>query len=59
VLDGPAAQPVRKPSPLPDPLTQQEVQRRFLEAMEELPIQNPDDDFSGRDHDTILYRRRG
>jgi hypothetical protein len=58
VLDAPAAPPVCKPSPLRDHLTQEELQRRFLEEMEKLPVQNRDDGFSGRDHDKILYPRR-
>lgn len=57
--DATAARLTRKPSPLPDPLTQQKNLLRFLEEMEKLPVQTPDDGFSGRDHDTVLYPRRG
>lgn len=27
----------------------------FLDEIESLPVENPDDPFSGRDHDKVLY----
>ncbi len=34
---------------------QQTAIARFLERMEAIPEEGPDDGFSGRDHDKILY----
>jgi hypothetical protein len=58
VLDDLAVRSIYMLTPPPDLLTQQQNLLRFLEDMERLPVQNPDDCFSGRDHDAILYRPR-
>jgi predicted DNA-binding antitoxin AbrB/MazE fold protein len=34
---------------------QQAAIKKFLMEMESLPMEGPDDGFSGRDHDKILY----
>jgi predicted DNA-binding antitoxin AbrB/MazE fold protein len=40
----------------PDQLARQQAAiAEFLATMEGLPIEGPDDGFSGRDHDKILY----
>ena len=48
-------------APVPAELSPEEVARQhaaiaeFLDRMEALPDEGPDDGFSGRDHDKILY----
>lgn len=40
----------------PDQLARQQAAiAEFLATMEALPLEGPDDGFSGRDHDKILY----
>jgi hypothetical protein len=41
-----------------DPDTQRNNLLRFLDEVAKLPVKNPADGLSGRDHDVILYGRR-
>jgi hypothetical protein len=52
------ARSMPEPQPAPDPETQRKNLRRLLDEMANLPVNNPGDGFSGRDHDDILYGRR-
>lgn len=36
---------------------QREVQARLLQKIESMPSTSPDDGFSGRDHDRVIYTR--
>lgn len=50
----PSANPSHELSP--EELTRQQAAiKEFLAEMESLPNEGPDDGFSGRDHDKILY----
>lgn len=43
----------------PEELEQQQTAiKKMLAEIESLPIQEPDDGFSGRDHDKILYGKQ-
>lgn len=41
-----------------DPAAQSAALMRLLSRMEALPVESPDDGFSGRDHDRVLYGER-
>jgi hypothetical protein len=42
----------------PDPASQSAALMRLLNRMEALPVESPDDGFSNRDHDRVLYGER-
>lgn len=53
-----AARSLRSQAAQPDPAGQSAALRRLLADMAALPLEGPDDDFSNRDHDRVLYGDR-
>jgi len=50
------AQSLRRIAPKLEPASQVANLKRLLGELEALPVHNPDDGFSSRDHDDALYR---